>query len=92
MDFESPKKLAEYILKVDNDKELFNSYFKWKRHVQFFDYTVQYGFLCDMCIHLHLETFFGKKRKVIKDMGKYWDSNSQCTYPRIHNDQDFKYF
>ena len=29
-DFESPKELAEYLTKLDQDDSLYNEYFKWK--------------------------------------------------------------
>ena len=29
-DFESPKELAEYLHKLDEDDNLYNEYFKWK--------------------------------------------------------------
>jgi hypothetical protein len=29
-DFESPKELAEYLSKLDQDDNLYNEYFKWK--------------------------------------------------------------
>lgn len=29
-DFESPKHLAEYLLKLDSNDDLYNEYFKWK--------------------------------------------------------------
>ncbi len=29
-DFESPKELAEYLHKLDQDDNLYNEYFKWK--------------------------------------------------------------
>ena len=32
-DYESPAALAAYLLKVDSDDVLYNSYFKWKVHV-----------------------------------------------------------
>ena len=29
-DFESPKQLAEYLLKLDRNDDLYNEYFRWK--------------------------------------------------------------
>ena len=34
-DFESPKELAEYLHKLDEDDDLYNEYFKWKVKIYF---------------------------------------------------------
>ena len=81
MDFKTPKDLGDYLLYLDNNKTAYNSYFKWKKHVNFLDYTVSYGFVCEMCIYLHLETFYGMKKKVITDFNSYWNKGAQCKSP-----------
>lgn len=81
MDFKTPKDLGDYLLYLDNNKTAYNSYFKWKKHVNFLDYTVSYGFVCEMCIQLHLETFYGIKKKVINDFNSYWNKGTQCKSP-----------
>ena len=83
MDYNSPKNLSEYLLYLDSNKTAYNSYFKWKKHVNFLDYTVSYGFVCEMCIHLHLETFYGITRKVYNDWNSYWNKETQCKSPQV---------
>ena len=57
LDFESPRHLADYLLYLDQNKTAYNGYFKWKQNVKFHDEwsRVSQGFLCEMCIRLHLE-------------------------------------
>ena len=83
MDYKSPKELSEYLLYLDKNTTAYNSYFMWKKHVNFIDNMVAYGFLCEMCIHLHLETFYGITKKVISDWGVYWNKEKQCIAPQI---------
>jgi hypothetical protein len=69
-DFKSAQDLAQYLIYLDSNKTAYNSYFKWKKHVQFYTaLNIHYGFspICDMCIYLHLEDFFGIKKKIIND-------------------------
>lgn len=92
MNFPSPYHLASYLKYVDSNKMLFNSYFKWKRHVNFLEHTVEYAFICEMCIQLHLEHFFGVKKKIINDFDSYWNKNSQCTDVKMTQIESIKYF
>ena len=81
MDYNSPKDLSEYLIYLDKNTTAYNSYFKWKKHVNFIDNMVSYGFLCEMCIHLHLETFYGITKKVINSFDTYWNKATQCKSP-----------
>jgi alpha-1,3-fucosyltransferase len=76
-DFESPQKLAEYMLKVANDAELYNSYFKWKQYMKYIKYP-DYFTTCEMCIMLNLEEYFGIKRSVIPNTQEFWNSKIDC--------------
>ena len=78
MNFASPKHLAEYLKLVDSNITLFNSFFKWKKHVNFFNTIVSYGFICEMCIQSHLDHHFPIKQKVYTDFDKYWNKQTQC--------------
>jgi alpha-1,3-fucosyltransferase len=44
LDFKSAKDLGTYLNYLDSNKTAFNSYFKWKKHVNFLDYTVSYSY------------------------------------------------
>lgn len=78
LDYESPQHLADYLKYLDKNVTAFNEYFQWKKHVQFLDYIVDYGMICDMCIQLHLEDFYGIKQQVINDFDKYWSRSKDC--------------
>ena len=82
MDFKSPKELGEYLLYLDKNKTAYNSYFKWKKHVNFLKHTIHYGFMCEMCIHLNLESNLGMTRKVYNDWNSYWNKDTQCKQPQ----------
>ena len=86
LDFKSPQELSKYLIYLDKNTTAFNSYFQWKKHVNFLDYTVSYGFICEMCIHLHLENYYGMTRKVIDKFDIYWNKDTQCQAPNIKFD------
>ena len=60
-DFDTPKDLAEYLQKVANDENLYNSYFEWKNEydpqdLKILDFQVKlnstaykYTSICNMC-------------------------------------------
>ncbi len=82
-DFESPRDLAKYLKYLDSNKTAYNSYFKWKQYVKF-----DTGFLstmapiCDICIYLHLEDFFGVEKKIIQDSGYFTNIEKNCKNPK----------
>ena len=83
LDYKSPKGLSDYLIYLDNNKTAYNEYFRWKKHVNFIDNLVSYGFICEMCIHLHLEDYFGIKKKVIERFDFYWNQERQCKVPKL---------
>jgi hypothetical protein len=83
LDYKSPKELGEYLLYLDSNKTAYNSYFKWKKHVNFLDNTVSYGFICEMCVWLHMEQIYGvKPQKPIRNFRTYWQDRD-CYPPNI---------
>ena len=83
MDYNSPKDLSEYLIYLDKNTTAYNSYFKWKKHVNFIDNMVTYGFICEMCIHLHMESFFGiTPKKTIGNFDSYWNKRD-CIPPEV---------
>lgn len=75
--------MAEYLIYLDSNRTAYNSYFKWKKHVIFRKKISIFSPICDMCIKLNLEEFFGIEQSVIEDLGVYWNRNLHCT---IKND------
>ncbi len=51
--FSSPKSLADFLIKVGNDRDTYNSYFEWKKN--YFSRYLNYGitYLCDLCEKLN---------------------------------------
>jgi len=80
LDFPSTRALADYLIKLDGDDQLYNEYFWWKKH-----FTVKnsllsgifYNNFCNLCAALHDPLRQGIK-KTYPDMIKWWISDSQC--------------
>lgn len=53
-DFASPKELAEYLKILDENDDLYNSYFKWKGTGEFISPVTH--FWCQVCAMLHDES------------------------------------
>ncbi|XP_024938146.1 glycoprotein 3-alpha-L-fucosyltransferase A isoform X2 [Cephus cinctus] len=70
-EFESPKELAEYLYRLDNDDELYNSYFKWKGTGEF----INTYFFCRVCAMLHDD----RPPKSYNDVNDWWRGNGVCT-------------
>ena len=83
LDYESPRKLADYLIHLSQTPSAYNSYFKWKQHVRFDQVPIHFSSICSMCIQMHLEEVFGIKRKVVEDIGKYWSPSENCIRPRL---------
>lgn len=93
MDFPSPKHLAEHLKSIDANETAFNSFFKWKKHVNFLENIVSYAFMCELCIQAHLDHYFPIKEKVIHDFDKYWNKNTQCFETTVTQiDNSTKYY
>lgn len=76
-DFKSPRKLAQYLTYLDSNKTAYNEYFKWKKYVKF---GKRYDYLCDMCIHLHLEDYIGIEKKTIDNLEDHWSLQRDCKF------------
>ena len=64
--FSSPKALATYLKKIDNDDNLYNSFFEWKKYYRILSENP----FCGLCSFLHTNN----ERKVYTDIGKWWDT------------------
>lgn len=82
LDFQSPRHLSNYLLYLSKNATAYNSYFKWKKYIQFTNN--EYKSFCDMCIKLHLEDYFGIEKSIIKDLA--WEQKRNCKSPVFGND------
>lgn len=74
------------------NKTAYNSFFQWKKHVKFdgiynrvitnFADRDPHQQFCEMCIKLHLDSFYRNKNETIDDLNKFWNSKS-CTSSKI---------
>ena len=79
-DFDSPQHLAEYLIELDNDDDLYNSYFKWKT-----DYEIilrQEALFCRVCEMLHERD---GEVSWYKDFGDWWGGPGICADPTDDN-------
>jgi glycoprotein 3-alpha-L-fucosyltransferase len=72
-DFEQVKDLADYLITLDNDDELYNSYFKWKGTGE----TINTFFWCRVCAMLHDEQTISKP-KWYEDINEWWNGKGIC--------------
>lgn len=73
-DFESPKRLAEYLLMLDESDELYDKYFDWK-----IDFTVELHPMdgwCDLCKFAHHNP--QPLVKIYRDIKKWWMEDGKC--------------
>jgi hypothetical protein len=90
MDFETPESLANYLHYLSNNKTAYNSYFIWKKYINFEMNPSRMGFLCEMCIQLHLEDQVGYINKKQIDVTELYNLNKTC-YGVKRENNSFKY-
>ena len=82
-DFKTAKDLANHLKYLDSNKTAYNSYFKWKKYVNFNSLNDTYSHpFCDMCLQLNLEEYTGFKTSIIEDIDSYWNK-SACKIPNF---------
>lgn len=72
-DFESPKKLAEYLHVLDQNDDLYNSYFKWRGTGE----IIPENMWCRICTMLHDE--YSTMPRWYPDINDWWRKNGVCT-------------
>lgn len=72
LEFQSPKHLASYMLKVSSNSTLFASYFKWRNK----NYSNDTPNHCELCQKLHSRDF--KKHSAYSDINNWWVRKSHC--------------
>ena len=74
--FSSPKLLADYLLEVGSDRNLYNSYFEWKPKYCV-DREPPNRNLCEICKRLNLNEKSNKTTK-LSERKKWWINESKC--------------
>ncbi len=100
LDFSSAKNLTDYLIYLSSNQTAYEEYFVWKKYIKYVKNPPQMGFLCEMCIQLHLEDYIGqikvksldrmKKRYGLKDNCKKISFDSVTRYYTI-SDQGLSY-
>ncbi|KAK9870704.1 hypothetical protein WA026_008276 [Henosepilachna vigintioctopunctata] len=70
-EFNSPKELAQYLHRLDKDKDLYNSYFKWKGTGEF----INTYFWCRLCAMMHSPV----SHRNYEDVNEWWRGAGVCT-------------
>lgn len=71
-DFESPKKLADYLHMLDSNHRLYNEYFQWKGSGTIIQDT---RFYCRLCAMLHDTE---RAPRHYEDFNKWWRGPGTC--------------
>ncbi|XP_054156935.1 glycoprotein 3-alpha-L-fucosyltransferase A-like [Oppia nitens] len=79
-DFRSPQELAEYLKELSNDKQKYNSYFKWK--LSYCPKRTQFTYFCQMCRKLN--EYYGKRVDHWKrnKLINWWFKEAYCRNPK----------
>ncbi|XP_074657228.1 glycoprotein 3-alpha-L-fucosyltransferase A-like [Tubulanus polymorphus] len=73
-DFESPKQLAEYLHRLDENDHLYNSYFRWKGTGKIFNGGLY--FWCRLCMLSHADD--ADKRRYVSNYDHWWRPEGIC--------------
>lgn len=71
-DYESPKRLAEHLRRLDADDGQYNEYFRWKGTGEFIDTK----FFCRLCAMLHDDD--GAPAKHYRNVNDWWRGPGVC--------------
>ncbi len=89
LDFNTPRDLANHLLYINGNPSKYNAIFKWKKHIKTVPYSLNISPLCDMCIKLHLEDYYGIERKIRKNVESDWSINQNC---KLISSNETKFF
>ena len=71
--FQSHQALADYLMEVASNDDLYRSYFEWKRH-----YVIKRSsqFMCSLCEYLN--THNSTESRVVPSFNAFWDPKTHC--------------
>ena len=84
-DYNSPKELADYLAYLSKNSTAYNSYFEWRKYIRYQPNHTYFNPICDMCIKLQLESYFGIEQSIIQDLDYYWNDDNLCLNPKNIN-------
>jgi hypothetical protein len=73
-DYASPAKLAEHLIKLDNDDRLFNKYLRRKASLKC-STPKDPPYKCRLCEYLHKNR---ERQQVVEDIRRYWSEETKC--------------
>jgi len=77
-DYKTPESLANYLFYLNNNKTAYDNFFYWKRYINFELKPPNMGYLCEMCIQLHLEDQIGYINKKQIDVTELYNLTQNC--------------
>ncbi len=83
--YKSPKELANFLIYLSKNSTAYNSYFRWKKHVHFFEPDRSgISFICDLCIKLQLNSYFGTETKILTNVNQFWNQEKDCIIKKFN--------
>lgn len=73
--FGSMQELGDYLVKLDKNDNLYNSYLKWEESHFVRDKVYDSDFFCNLCFKLHTD----HKPKVYRNLSDWWSKKEQCS-------------
>ena len=79
LDYASAQELTNYLIYLNSNETAYDEYFKWKKYMSYNENHPRMGFLCEMCIQLHLEEYLGEiKRKSLDLINRRFNIYLNC--------------
>lgn len=93
LDFPSIRHLADYLVKLDQNDDLYNEYFWWRDHYTIRNANVYEGLFyrsfCSLCAALHNPSLHSNARhsnpQTYVDIQHWWETRAQCLTVHIVN-------
>ncbi len=87
LDFRTIRELGDYLRYLDKNATAYNEYFRWKELISVNKNRAVNTFvpLCDMCIYMNLERFYGIQKKVLVDVSEFHGKRENCRKASIES-------
>lgn len=95
LDFPSVRHLADYLMELDRNDDLYNEYFWWKDHYRvrngIYHEGLQYKTFCSLCAALH-DPSRQTQHQVYESMRSWWESGSDCRSVHFPEDGEKRHY